>query len=423
MGIRGQLLIVLALTALVIAAAAYSGFRWQTQTYTADFRQRQVHLLEAIGVPVAVLVAQNDNGTLDTLVAEFSHSLEDSELTELSVYDRQGRVLADTHPERFNTLVEDVFVKRAVQSEEAQWKLEDDGTLRIAVPARSGVKWATVVGHFSMRFPTRNARMEAAVWSIGAVLLLSLIAAALYFSIGLLVARPLRRLRQTVRAMSEGNLDARASAEGVSELSELGSTVNRMAEALQRERENLESVVSARTLALVQANEALEKASVTDGLTGLFNYRRFHEDLNAELKRAERHNEVFSMLMLDVDYFKRVNDLKGHPTGDEVLRQVAAVVKEALRQTDIVARYGGEEFAAILPRTGKAEASLVAERVRVAVAHQLASPERYGQAVTVSIGLATFPEDALGTETLLAAADRALYIAKNAGRNRLAAAS
>jgi diguanylate cyclase (GGDEF)-like protein len=204
------------------------------------------------------------------------------------------------------------------------------------------------------------------------------------------------------------------------EFKELAEVVNGMAQKLAFERDNLESAVKERTAELQDANDRLEKLAVTDGLTGLYNHRRFQESLAAELKRSERSNRPLSLLMWDVDLFKRVNDAMGHPRGDELLRRLAQVLTTAKRQTDLLARYGGEEFAVLLPETSKTEAVAVAERMRAAVEQQLNfETAKWGQTVTVSGGIATWPEDGKTAEEVLIAADQALYVAKRQGRNRV----
>jgi diguanylate cyclase (GGDEF)-like protein/PAS domain S-box-containing protein len=172
--------------------------------------------------------------------------------------------------------------------------------------------------------------------------------------------------------------------------------------------------------------EKLSTMALTDGLTGIANRRSFDETLAREWKRTLRDASEVSLLLLDIDRFKQFNDLYGHQAGDDCLRAVAACVSSAIRATDIVARYGGEEFAVILPSTFLAGAVEVAEKVRAAVAclrlsHQ-GCPDS-GGCVTVSIGVATALARAGGTmsmpESLLLAADNAMYKAKREGRNRV----
>ena len=158
-----------------------------------------------------------------------------------------------------------------------------------------------------------------------------------------------------------------------------------------------------------------------DGLTELFNHRQTREQLQREFERVSRYAGSLSLLMIDIDHFKQVNDGHGHPAGDQVLREVARVVKEAVRAVDIVGRYGGEEFVAILPQTDVEEARLLAERLRKAV-EALAVPVGNASVhVTISTGIASYPAPNVDTpDELIREADRALYRAKQDGRNRVA---
>lgn len=153
----------------------------------------------------------------------------------------------------------------------------------------------------------------------------------------------------------------------------------------------------------------------TDGLTGLSNHVTFQSMLRAEHERMCRYGSSYSVLLVDLDHFKRINDTHGHPAGDEVLRGVARLLRQRARVTDTVARYGGEEFALLLPETDREQAMTVAEDLcRLVRAGDLTLP------VTVSVGVASSSDELAGTaEELLAAADRALYGAKHGGRNRV----
>lgn len=174
-------------------------------------------------------------------------------------------------------------------------------------------------------------------------------------------------------------------------------------------------------LDLASKNEILEKLALTDALTGLANRRALQEALESELARLRRHGRPASLLFLDLDHFKLVNDTHGHAVGDEVLAGFAHVLRRGCRGGDLAARMGGEEFAVLLPGTGRGPAALVAERVRRATeAHTLGRTVRV--AVTVSVGVAStegLPEPHLAAD-LLRKADAALYRAKSEGRNRVA---
>ena len=164
--------------------------------------------------------------------------------------------------------------------------------------------------------------------------------------------------------------------------------------------------------------EALEEQATTDGLTGLVNHRTFQERFQAMLGRADRHELAVSLLLTDIDHFKKINDSYGHPTGDEVLRRVAAILKASARKIDIVARYGGEEFALVLEGTDRAGAQQLAERIRQEVEDQSFPSSKGTFGATLSIGVASYPDDSRDKPEIIARADQALYSAKHGGRNR-----
>jgi diguanylate cyclase (GGDEF)-like protein len=177
----------------------------------------------------------------------------------------------------------------------------------------------------------------------------------------------------------------------------------------------------ARVERLLEEGAALRQLAVTDGLTGVHNHRYFQERLADEFRRAQRFGDPLSLVLVDLDHFKDVNDRFGHMVGDAVLREVAGLFQKVLRDTDLLARYGGEEFAVLLPRTDPAGAFVVAERIWSELdALRLESSDSVH--VTASLGLASHPFPAFASaRELLRAADRALYRAKRQGRNQICA--
>lgn len=166
--------------------------------------------------------------------------------------------------------------------------------------------------------------------------------------------------------------------------------------------------------------EEIERQAITDSLTGLYNHREFQKRLSEEVERGNRYGKEFSLLMLDIDHFKVINDTHGHPVGDAILKQIAKIIQQSLRTVDIPARYGGEEFATILPETNTESAKIVAERICQTIAdHAFATPSGHSAHLSVSIGVASFPLDANSREQLIAVADQALYFSKEGGRNRV----
>lgn len=164
--------------------------------------------------------------------------------------------------------------------------------------------------------------------------------------------------------------------------------------------------------------ERLKHEAVTDGLTGVYNYKTLMQILRAELRRAQRYGFPVTFVMIDVDFLKRYNDRFGHMAGSEVLAQVAKLLMENCRNTDIVGKYGGDEFALILPQTGIDGAFAVAERMRAAIAAHTFQNVAPGE-ITCSFGIAAFPDDGSDVLTLVAAADQKLFQAKREGKNTL----
>ena len=231
------------------------------------------------------------------------------------------------------------------------------------------------------------------------LILTALLAAVglLGYFLSLLIVRPLDRLTKGAAAVAGGNLDVDLPVATGGELGYLTQVFNNMVTRLR------------------QGREELERLSVTDPLTGLYNRRRMMEALENEVRRSRRLKHSFAVLMGDVDNFKRYNDAHGHPAGDKVLKRVAAILQKATRDVDRVARYGGEEFFVVMPETEGDGAADVADRVR----KQLAAEKLPGDAVTLSFGVAEFPAHGDNPEALIAIADAALYQAKREGRDRV----
>lgn len=213
-------------------------------------------------------------------------------------------------------------------------------------------------------------------------------------------------------------------------VSALVFAIRRRTVQLRRRQGELERIVAERTEELRFANKRLSDLSFSDALSGIANRRRFDEMLDTEWKRGVRFGQPLSLVMADIDFFKRYNDALGHPAGDRCIVEVAGVLDAIARRAgDLVARYGGEEFMLLLPATGAADAAIVAETARAAIeALGIPHPDGATPVVTASFGVATFvpvpfaPEKDADPALLVSAADAALYRAKSAGRNRVAVA-
>jgi len=170
-----------------------------------------------------------------------------------------------------------------------------------------------------------------------------------------------------------------------------------------------------------QKEQAIREKAITDGLTGLYNYRHFSQQLELEFERARRYGHPLSLIMVDMDGLKAFNDVNGHLLGSQSLKEIAEILLGSSRNIDVVAKYGGDEFAIICPETNKGGVTYIAERIRVKVTEHrfLVTDRRRTGQLTVSIGVSCFPDDASALRELVDVADRCLFAAKQAGRNRV----
>jgi len=262
------------------------------------------------------------------------------------------------------------------------------------------LRWAAVA-----ELPQAEAfRRASRLRNVTALLILALLTGVglIAYLLGLLIARPLGRLTSAAAQVAAGDLSVDLPIGGTGEVGELTRVFNTLVLRL-RERES-------------QAE--LERLSITDALTGLYNRRHLMGTLVSEAQRSRRLRRPFSVLLADADHFKQYNDTHGHPAGDAALVKIADILRKTTRAVDCVARYGGEEFLVVLLETTVATAAVVAERIRARVAGEAFT----GGRMTMSIGVAECPTHGDTPEELIASADAALYEAKGAGRDRVVAA-
>ena len=216
------------------------------------------------------------------------------------------------------------------------------------------------------------------------------------------ITAPLQSLEAGVEKLSMGDLSHRIVLETEDEFGHLAEMFNLMALKLERSQQDL------------------SRLATLDELTEVYNRREFNRLLAVETERSQRNNQIVSLIMLDIDHFKQLNDTFGHQAGDLALYEVAQRLKREVRPGDIVCRYGGEEFAIILPATTRTDSMAIAERIRAALVQQpVILPSQQRIEMTASLGVAAFPEHATTKEHLIKKADQALYTAKHSGRNRV----
>ena len=285
------------------------------------------------------------------------------------------------------------------------------------------------LGLISLQPKSEVDAMVSSVKHISRIILYFSIIAILLVSLWqiLIVCKPLNNLIDHISQITEGNLDieefrAKRSQDEIGRLAkvfnQMHATIKRQIQELNEHRDLLEKEVKERTYELEQANKKLDIISRTDELTQLPNRRDMHRTIEKEVERANRMKKVFSVIFIDIDHFKNVNDTYGHAAGDAVLKSVSSTIRSLLRKYDVLARYGGEEFLTLLPETEVNDAALVAERFRKQIENQTIFFGDQEIKVTITLGVAQY-DSALGAERCIQLADKALYEGKETGRNRV----
>lgn len=350
--------------------------------------------------------------------AAFSHKNSAPDIEAL-IIDHDGKVL---YPE--------ALMGQQLATNDAKspgWSVGDGyltSMVTVPTPSSTALTWSIAV-----RQPLETA-LQPARLLLYKLLMLGVFAAVLFglvaYYLALYLSRPIEQLARSAKQVQDNQPGAHFPLQHpVREIAQLGQSIDAMTQSLLgKERElqeanaSLEATVAQRTADLMQANAELLSLATHDALTGVYNRRRFDEKITEYSLLSRRTGRPFALLLIDADYFKRINDTHGHAVGDEVLKQLAQLIQTSLRTTDFVARYGGEEFAVLLPEIAQPDTpEVVAEKIRAAVAD--AEFASVGQ-VTVSIGVGLADPADNSPTALIKRADQQLYQAKAAGRNQVA---
>ncbi len=373
---------------------------------TGEFSRTGESTRLLLGVPVTsregllqgLLAASVESSALATL---FTSPVVEKEkpVSTLLLVNRQGRVLFESGrpglPRETLPLADELFRGAGKLMEYSSWQR---GRVLAMLKPVQGIPWGIVV---EMDRKALFANLESVRNS--AILLVLGMAAVIGFFAWLLargILNPLRELTQAAQRVAEGDFDISVQVRRSDELGFATVVFNDM------------------VMQLRQSRERLELLTTTDSLTGLLNRKGITEGFSTFLIRYRRHQRPFSVIMLDIDHFKAINDRHGHLAGDKVLKEVSRVLLEEMREVDLVGRYGGEEFLMLLDETRAETAFVVAERIRNALAAAAVPHEGVLIRVTASFGVAEISSGSESMEELMERADKAMYLAKQQGRNR-----
>ncbi|MSQ83086.1 MAG: sensor domain-containing diguanylate cyclase [Myxococcales bacterium] len=437
---------VVALTLLfVVGGAGAVAISLTAQAYREETLQRAAAMLTMLAGPAALAVADSTFDKLDGYLCEAVRpNGQDIQLLSVVTLDSAGRAVAGSTdalgpppiPGESHQISQQ-FSEQAVRSPHPMWRrlVSARGAvyLIVSAPAVSGLRWGTLVGVFDAQLVeiriTRTLRYVLLIVFLTA----GLLAAVTYAAFSRMAVQPMQELAHAAESIRRGQHGKRLNWHRRDELGMMAASFDHMAEEVERFTDSLQRKVAERSAQIEEKNRELhfantqlrvvntelERLAHVDPLTTVANRRSFDAELLQLTQRAV--NPPWALLMCDIDYFKRVNDTFGHPVGDVVLREVARLLRDELRGADRIARYGGEEFVILLADTGPETAMEVARRLVTVVSR--GEFDRIAGlalgAITVSIGVAVYPEDGGVQDQLLDRTDVALYAAKAAGRNRV----
>jgi len=416
LGVRQKVMLIL-LTVLLVAlsVSGWMALKQEKLNTLKEINQRGSDISRFVAKSLAFSVVGYDYHTIQLLLDEVTFS---DDVGYARVISKKGNVMAESgeiEPGTESTLV----------SFNQDIKLEND-----------------IVGQLVMGLSTQQTieRLEAQKYSLfkREAFIILLIAFGEFLALSYIIIRPVSKMSSSLNNSVDENGKIVGEVPIISndEFGQLASLFNNLSSQLNDANERLHSKVQYADKKLIENNrqltkqsdelrdigENLKKMSVTDELTGLFNRRRFKEIMDTEIELSHRHGDVNSILIIDIDHFKAVNDKYGHPGGDNVLKDIAALFKFKFRKTDTLCRIGGEEFIALCKRADKKAALEIAENLRDAVEN---TAMRFGDKainITISIGVATVTGNSskLDGDNLYRHADIALYHCKDSGRNRVA---
>ena len=355
---------------------------------------------------------------------------ENPQITMFIVYDKMGRILVNSEkPElEFSQEVDELGYNLVTTPTDEQYIAWQSNQLVTGRGIRVGNQ---TIGAIAIGFSTQRHDQKVkdlTLQGLGLALIVIFLGGLFTFGTARKITSPLSELANVANEMKAGNLSIRANQPKVDdEIGQLSTAFNQMAESIQQRQlelrefaDGLERTVNERTAELQEQAKILEEMAITDPLTQAYNRRQFFKLAKIEMERAQNTGVQLSVIVIDADHYKRVNDTFGHQIGDLVLIKLVEICHGAIRKTDVFARYGGEEFVILMPETDSETARVIAERIRERVENTRLSVNGQVVQITISLGLSTFNNiQELSFDSLLTQADRALYKSKRTGRNRV----
>jgi diguanylate cyclase (GGDEF)-like protein len=426
---QAKLLLAALLPSILLALLlSYLWLTWSQRSLETAQRQRLDALSGQLAAAAEFHLFTGDRQALQALTSATLQR--DADLVGVAILDVKGNLLARSGgaDAKLDSLPlwpakDDAYRSRLVRPIQQTPLLLEDPFTTVADRAPEGHS-ILVVGHVVLEvsqaglYRERNRQLLLGVAMILAALACAALL-AIYMAKG--VTQPIARIMRVVERIGRGDLNARVEPDPDCVLFQLEIGINRMAEKVGLSQGELQARIDAATDELLAQKELAELQARIDPLTGLHNRRAFMEHVERELHRADRYGARLCLIMLDLDFFKDVNDTYGHDVGDRLLVAIAGLLRQSIREVDFAARLGGEEFIVLMPETDIEAARVVAERMRQAIASLRLARDEHEVGCTASFGIAECTGGDTDIAALLIAADRALYAAKAAGRDQVRA--
>ncbi|MDX4026836.1 sensor domain-containing diguanylate cyclase [Aliarcobacter skirrowii] len=377
--------------------------------------------IDSIGITYAKSIKNGKEVVaIDLLIADYLNSFKnhvDINKTELYLFDSDKLILSSLskNSNSFNDFILNISDLKEFENTQIVEKDNKKFLIRIIkIDNNKQDNYLALIAEYKNILKPYN---QEIFWLLFVFIFTGLITIPLILYFSRVISKPIYSLVRQSKRIEKQDFNISKIDTTIQEISLLSCAFSNMSKSIYDYQTSLEEKILQRTKELYEKNEELERLSITDKLTGLYNRAKLDSVLNIEFEKAIRYNDIFSVIIMDIDFFKSVNDNFGHQIGDDVLKESAKILSSCIRTSDTLGRWGGEEFLIICPNSKQEDAIKLANRINIAIKQHTFST--YPKKVTMSLGVASYCSIFKKAEDIVASADIALYKAKQTGRDRV----
>lgn len=377
--------------------------------------------IDSIGITYAKSIKNGKEVVaIDLLIADYLNSFKnhvDINKTELYLFDSDKLILSSLskNSNSFNDFILNITDLKKYETTQIVEKDNKKFLIRIIkIDNNKQDNYLALIAEYKNILKPYN---QEILWLLFVFIFTGLITIPLILYFSRVISKPIYSLVRQSKKIEKQDFNISKIDTSIHEILLLSSAFSNMSKSIYDYQTSLEEKILQRTKELYEKNEELERLSITDKLTGLYNRAKLDSVLNTEFEKAIRYNDIFSVIIMDIDFFKSVNDNFGHQIGDDVLKESAKILSSCIRTSDTLGRWGGEEFLIICPNSKQEDAIKLANRINIAIKQHTFST--YPKKVTMSLGVASYCSIFKKAEDIVASADIALYKAKQTGRDRV----